>query len=356
MSHHFDTKLAKQDPSLNVCDFYLFDSAPGRTVMALTVNPDVGLSASDVLHNEGLYAFRFDQNGQAIEDVSFKFTFGPASHSGGDEHRHIQDFRVTRAAGIEAKLPDAGSTIIDGKTGKLAAIDDIKAFVGTVADPFSGNGDGLHAFMAAYQNNKFDGDAFNKPMNSFANRNITAVVLEVPNQLLGGGKVQAWATASLFGHAPEMQVSRWGLPMVTHIFLKNRGDSSLIEQFNATVPSQDTQLFFGPISKFVQEMSTFAAFAPNPAEYGQQVAKRLCPTTLPYEIGTTAAFELDRFNGRPLGDDAMDVMLSLACNKPLKDGAVPDRARIRLEFPYFGSPYTPEEQKGVTPVRHSAAK
>jgi hypothetical protein len=24
MSHHFDTKLAKEDPSLNVCDLYLF--------------------------------------------------------------------------------------------------------------------------------------------------------------------------------------------------------------------------------------------------------------------------------------------------------------------------------------------
>jgi hypothetical protein len=22
MSHHFDTKLAKEDPSLNLCDFY----------------------------------------------------------------------------------------------------------------------------------------------------------------------------------------------------------------------------------------------------------------------------------------------------------------------------------------------
>jgi hypothetical protein len=28
MSHHFDTKLAKEDPSLNVCDFYLFQGAP----------------------------------------------------------------------------------------------------------------------------------------------------------------------------------------------------------------------------------------------------------------------------------------------------------------------------------------
>ena len=42
MSHHFDTKLAKEDPSLNLCDFYLFDGPSGKTVMAMTVNPDVG--------------------------------------------------------------------------------------------------------------------------------------------------------------------------------------------------------------------------------------------------------------------------------------------------------------------------
>ena len=41
MSHHFDTKLAKEDPSLNLCDFYLFDGPSGKTVMAMTVNPDV---------------------------------------------------------------------------------------------------------------------------------------------------------------------------------------------------------------------------------------------------------------------------------------------------------------------------
>ena len=44
MSHHFDTKLAKEDPSINVCDFYLFEGTPGTTVMAMTVNPDAGLS------------------------------------------------------------------------------------------------------------------------------------------------------------------------------------------------------------------------------------------------------------------------------------------------------------------------
>jgi hypothetical protein len=39
MSHHFDTPTAREDPRINVCDFYLFAGSPGHTVMAMTVNP-----------------------------------------------------------------------------------------------------------------------------------------------------------------------------------------------------------------------------------------------------------------------------------------------------------------------------
>ena len=64
MSHHFDTPTAREDPRINVCDFYLFEGAPGGTVMAMTVNPDAGLSAPDSFREEGLYAFRFDLDGR----------------------------------------------------------------------------------------------------------------------------------------------------------------------------------------------------------------------------------------------------------------------------------------------------
>ena len=67
MSHHFDTKLAREDPSLNLCDFYLFGGPPGKTVMAMTVNPDVGLSAPDTLHPEGPERVNdFDTSGVVI--------------------------------------------------------------------------------------------------------------------------------------------------------------------------------------------------------------------------------------------------------------------------------------------------
>jgi Domain of unknown function (DUF4331) len=350
MSHHFDTKLAKEDPSLNICDFYLFEGPPGRTVMAMTLNPDVGLSASDVLHIEGLYAFRFDRNSSGIEDLSFKVRFGLPRHAIVDEHKHVQSFQVRRADGPDATRHDVGSVIIEGTSGEIAVSPEVKAFVGTAPDMFAGDAVGLHAFLSAHREKRFDGDAFSTPRNFFARRNVTAIVLEVPNHMIGSGKVHAWATASLYGHAAEVQVSRWGLPLITHIFLSNEGDPTLIEKFNTTTPSQDVDMFAEPIAKFLENVTTYAASAANPGEYGKHLATRLCPTVLPYEIGTAASFDQAKFNGRPLADDVMDVMLSLASNKRLKDGAIPDRARIKNEFPYFGAPYTTDEQKTVVPV------
>ena len=110
MSHHFDTKLSREDPSLNLCDFYLFGGPSGKTVMAMTVNPDVGLSAPDTLHPEGLYAFRFDLNGDAREEVTFKFRFGQPRHGDGSEHTHIQPFVVRKATGDDALRGDAGES------------------------------------------------------------------------------------------------------------------------------------------------------------------------------------------------------------------------------------------------------
>jgi hypothetical protein len=216
---------------------------------------------------------------------------------------------------------------------------------------FAGDGFALRAFLNAfYKEHRYDGTVFQHRQNFFANRNVTAIVLEVPNDMIRRGTIHCWATASLVGHAPEVQVSRWGLPLITHLFLNDPDGQEMKERFNASQPSDDVASFSKPISDFSEKMTTYAMSAVNPTEYGRQIVARLCPVTLPYELGTPAAFDLAGFNGRPLGDDVMDVMLTLASNKPLEDGAVPDRKRVRSEFPYVGRPYTKEEQMGVSPV------
>ena len=198
--------------------------------------------------------------------------------------------------------------------------------------------------------------AFLHQQNPFARRNVTAIVLEVPSEVIGKGKINAWATISLFGHAPEVQVSRWGLPMVTHLFLNDPSDQEVKEQFNASAASEDLERFAKSIANVAEKMTTYAGSATNPAEYGKQIAERLCPDILPYEPGTPAAFEVDRFNGRALGDDALDVMLTLTANTPIADGLAPDRGRMRKDFPYYGAPYTAEEQAGMTPLARPAKK
>jgi hypothetical protein len=357
MSHHFDTKLAKEDPSLNVCDFYLFDGPSGKTVMAMTVNPDVGLSALDTLHPEGLYAFRFDLNGDAREEVTFKVRFGEPRHGDDGEHRHIQPFVVRKATGDDAVRGDGGEILAEGETGSIAAQSDVRSYVGIAPELFAGDAGGLRTLMTAfYKDHRFDGEAFLQGKNFFAKRNVTAIVLEIPSELIGKGKINAWATISLVGHAPEVQVSRWGLPLVTHLFLNDPNDQEVKEQFNVSTPSEDAARFSKPIADFAEKMATYAGSVAEPGAYGELIAARLCPNTLPYELGTSAAFELTSFNGRALGDDVMDVMLSLAANKPIADGVAPDSARIRKEFPYYGEPYTVEEQVGVTPVPRPAKK
>jgi hypothetical protein len=354
MSHHFDTKLAKEDPSLNLCDFYLFGGPSGKTVMAMTVNPDVGLSAPDTLHPEGLYAFRFDLNEDAREEVTFKFRFGEPRHADGDEHIHIQTFAVRKTTGEDALRGDAGESLVEGETGLVTTNSGLFAYVGTAPDLFAANA-GFRPFMTAfYQDRRYDRDALLHQQNPFANRNVTAIVLEVPSELIGEGKVHAWATISLFGHAPEVQVSRWGLPMVTHLFLSDPNDQELKEQFNTSAPSEDRVRFAKPIADVAEKMTTYAGSAADPVEYGKRLAARLCPNTLPYELGTPAAFEVDKFNGRVLGDDALDVMLTLAANTPIASGLAPDRDRIRKDFPYYGAPYSAEEQAGMAPLRRPA--
>src|SRR6202044_3341818 len=123
MSHHFDTALAREDPRLNLLDFYLFGGQAGTTIMAMTVNPNAGTKAPDTFHEEGLYAFRFDVNDDAHEEVTFKIRFGEVGPAEGGEleGRHVQTFEVRRATGRRAAEGTEGEVIASGTTGGIVA-------------------------------------------------------------------------------------------------------------------------------------------------------------------------------------------------------------------------------------------
>jgi hypothetical protein len=176
--------------------------------MAMTVNPDAGLSATDTLHVEGLYAFRLDLNADAREEIAFKFRFASPRHVVGDDSRHVQTYEVRRATG-DAIGGDGGELILAGETDAVHSKNGVQAFAGKAPDLFAGDAVALHALLGAFHNeHRFAPDAFLHRQNYFAKRNVTAIVLEIPNEMIGLGKIHGWATASLYGHAPETQVSR----------------------------------------------------------------------------------------------------------------------------------------------------
>jgi hypothetical protein len=355
MSHHFDTPSAREDPRINVCDFYLFEGAPGSTVMALTVNPDAGVSAPSVFREEGLYAFRFDLDGDAREELAFKVTFGAVRHADHDERLHVQDFQIRRIAGRAAQNGLEGEVIARGQTGQVEELPSgVKVFSGLSPDLFCGDAMALGAFRnALFKEDRFDPGAFLNRKNFFANRNVTSIVLEVPTGMIGTGRIAAWATCSLHGHSPEVQVSRWGVPLLTNIFMP---DQEMREAYNRSVPSEDRTKFGEQIAAVVEKLVGLAGSAAEPRRYAERLVARFCPSVLPYELGTFASYDFVGANGRALADDVMDVILTLAANTPLSDGVAPDTTRIRSTFPYFGVPYGPTEQAGITPVRASDRK
>ena len=296
MSHHFDTPTARDDPRINVCDFYLFEGSKGNTVMALTVNPDAGLSAPDSFRDEALYAFRFDLNGDAKEELAFKVKFGAVEHAVGDRHSHIQPFEVRVSTGIQALKGIEGELIASGVTGaQISGKEGVKAFAGLAPDLFAGDSEALRTVRTVLlQENRIAAEAWENRKNFFDRRNVTAIVLEVPTSMIGQGRIHAWATASLYGHAPEIQVSRWGLPLITNVLIP---DESLRETYNRTGPAEDRDKLELILAQFAARVSRLAGSTLDPEEYGKQLADRLCPIMLPYQLGSNASFDFAGFNG-----------------------------------------------------------
>ena len=143
-------------------------------------------------------------------------------------------------------------------------------------------------------------------------------------------------------------MSRWGWPLFTHTFLLPNVELS--EAFNRGVPAQDVARFAAHVEDIATRLTTLAGSAGDPAEYARQLSAKLLPNVLPYELGTSAAFDFAAVNGRALSDDVMDVILTQATNTALSDGVSPDLGRIRADFPYFGQPFSREEQAGVRPA------
>lgn len=85
--------------------------------------------------------------------------------------------------------------------------------------PLGADGAALAAFLQGVAQGTYRPEVLTaSPANIFADRDVTAIALQLPYAALGGTQVAAWARLSLVGHAPQQQVSRISQAMLRPLF------------------------------------------------------------------------------------------------------------------------------------------
>jgi Domain of unknown function (DUF4331) len=354
MSHHLDSPIARQDIRLDITDLYVFRGETGTVFVINVCHSIAGPIPAPGYHPEGMYEFKVDRNGDAVEDITYRITFDERDKQG--KQRYI----VRCIRGAEAVDPDAAGTVVaQGTTGEtITTAAGVRVWAGKAGDPFWIEPDVLHAVGHAFQ----DGTVVDlsewdpsHAKNLFAGHTVYSIVLELPDaELLAGAgdkrRVGVWAVATLATDAGGWRrINRVGLPMIHPLFTQFNED--LGNRLNAGRPADDFATHGEAVSKAIAGVVSAYGTAQDPRAYGEKVAHRFCPNILPYEVGTPAVFGFAEWNGRSLTDNAPDAMFSLAANTPIGLGIGWESVTSK---PSTTFPYVPAAIEDVSGLRRSA--
>lgn len=344
MSHHLDSPIARQDVRLDITDLYAFRGEVG-TVFVINVCHSLGQPKIPGYHPEGMYEFKVDLNGDAVEEVTYRFTFDERDAQG------KQRYTVRRIRGAEAVDPHAPGTVIaQGTTDEpLTTASGVRAWTGHAGDPFWIEPTVLHAVGHAFQDGtvvNLDGWTPSQAVNFFAGQTVYAIVLELPDSELladagNNRRIGVWAVATLATDAGGWRsINRIGLPMIPPLFAQYNED--LGNRLNAGRPADDFATYGEALSKKMAAVVAAYGTAEDPQAYGEKIAHRLFPNMLPYTVGTQASLGFTEWNGRSLTDNAPNVMFSTAANTPISLGIGKESVTSK---PTKAFPYVPAIQK-----------
>ncbi|EIF33940.1 hypothetical protein BCh11DRAFT_01733 [Burkholderia sp. Ch1-1] len=323
MSHHLDSPLARQDIRLDITDLYCFRGETGTVFVINVCHSIAGEIPAPGYHPEGMYEFKIDIDGNAVEELTYRISFDERDLQG------KQRFVVRRIAGADATDPHAqGEQIAEGSTDEIVMTPSgVRVWAGKAGDPFWIEPDVLHAVGHVFQ----DGTPLDlagwdpkQARNLFAGHTVYSIVLEVPDAhlLADAGhnrRVGVWAVATLATDAGDWRsINRVGLPMIHPLFTQYNED--LGNRLNAGRPADDFDTYGPTIIGAVAGAIKANGTAEDPEGYATLVAHRFLPNMLPYTIGTQAVFGMAGWNGRSLTDNVADVMFTIAANTPIALG------------------------------------
>jgi hypothetical protein len=453
-SSHREAPLITASPKLDGADFYMFNSyETGRSNFVTFVADYLPLQDAYggpnyfMMETNGIYEIHIDNNGDAVEDLTFQFQFlripqhialpiGPAGNQRTNEiplivagqifsnntaalnvveNYSVKLIRGNRRTGVAQEITNSanGSTVftkpVDNIGNKTLPDYDAYAnnyvynidipgcpipgrmFVGQRKDPFVVNlGETFDLINLSNPLGPVDSQK-----DSLADKNVTAIILELPTACLTNGAspvIAAWTTASRYDGTNLVQVSRLGHPLVNEVVIGLKDKDS----FNASEPKDDAQFadyVTHPTLPALIELLFGSAGVRAPTNFPRADLVQVFLTGVPGLNQTTATAEMLRLNtttptvpaaqqnnlgviggdiagfpnGRRPGDDVVDVALRVMMGKllsandapsgqlPFTDGAFVDASRFQQVFPYLTSPLagSPNDLSLTITLQHS---
>jgi len=316
---HFESALSRSYPQFDILNAYIFDTtSKGHTAFVMTINPAAGADAAATFSEKGLYNFHLSTNTWFNKGITYTVQF-----NGGN----VELARINNANG---RLGTKGKLIGSGLAGQTVNFaNGMKLWTGVVYDPFFGNAAGIQAFVPALGKGKFSPELYDNGQDFFKQNHVAAIVLEVPNDLLGDTVDFFTSTVMEMGDK-WVQINRQANPLMTHLFLL--GDPDMVARLNASRPGTDKNVR-AAIYKNILTAVTLAASQDDPKAYAEKTARKLFPDVLHYKVGTPASYTPNIRNGIRLSDDGMNTVLSLFSGMPMDD-KVDTSHHYQRSFPY----------------------
>jgi len=306
----------RMDADIN--DVFVFDGADAsRTAIAVTTHPLAGVLSPRDYATDVDYIINVDRNGDAVQDLAYVFRFGASE-------RGSQPYTVTRYTGANARSLAHGPTLASGRTGEVSrAKGRGLVFAGLRSDPFffdlaAFRDDVLHTDLGR----SFCDQPAHKGIDFFSSFNTNAIVIEVPDEELGG-RIGVFATT----RSASGQIDRMGRPAINTVF--NKGEDK--NRFNHGQPKDDFAGFSGNV------IGTLKALGGYSDAQATGLAHVLLPDLLTYDTSTHAVGPL---NGRAPADDVIDAELSLVTQGGIPGDCVGPHTDYLSTFPYLGRPHS----------------
>jgi hypothetical protein len=322
MSHHYsgpDFGFPHGDARLDFTDLYAFPK-PGeadKSILIMNVHPSAvvnppGPTTAEPFSPEALYELKIDTDDDAIADIAYRVRF--ASSEDGSQTATLRRVEGAQAAamGDDGQVIVEAAAVSTGRNARVTESGGYRFFAGWRSDPF------FFDTKGALNNLQFTGDDF------FADKDVCSIALEVPNSVLGPGRVGLWVRTLAGAGGGWIQADRGALPAQAVFLVGGERDAYL-----AGEPADDARF----VAVFAHGLEHAGGYTPEEA---RRVARTLLPDILSYDPRRAASFPR---NGRTLTDDAADAFLAVLTNGKVTGDRVGPHGDLLDEFPYLGSPH-----------------